>query len=219
MKKRLFLLAGAAALLPALAACAPYDYSDRLSEVRSDLFLAETEEYSLQLSCIEREYPYADDGIPCPMTKFVQVLLSPKGERAEGAEIYVGEGEGRFGGDASFRTAYGDYMLSEGVDEFPKGSVVVTVVYGGETQEIAATSVRTEETLSPAEALRRGVKEEKETLGRMRREGVFCGEICVRLLRRDKNYYYFSVTDGKERVSLLLDAETGEPLARRAEPV
>ena len=33
------------ALAPLLAACAPYDYSDRVSEIRSDLFLAETQDY------------------------------------------------------------------------------------------------------------------------------------------------------------------------------
>lgn len=38
----------------------------------------------------------------------------------------------------------------------------------------------------------------------------------MRLLRRDKNYYYVGITDctGKT-ISLLLNAETGEVLARR----
>ena len=76
MKKRTLLILATAALLPALTACAPYDYSDRLSEVRSDLFIAQTEEFTLTLACVEREYPYADDGVPCPMTKTAFVCLS-----------------------------------------------------------------------------------------------------------------------------------------------
>ena len=219
MKKFISLLA-AAALAPAFAAfaaCAPYDYSDRLSEVRSDLFVAQTEDFTLTLACVEREYPYADDGVPCPMTKTVQVTLAPVNAPEGDVEIYVGEGEARWGGDASFRTTYGDYTLSEGVDRFPEGSVSVSVVYGGETQTLAATSVKNENTLAPSDALAVGVAAEKETLERMKKNGVFCGELCVRLLRRDKNYYYFAVTDGEERVALLLDAETGEVLARRAD--
>ena len=198
MKKRTLLILATAALLPALTACAPYDYSDRLSEVRSDLFIAQTEEFTLTLACVEREYPYADDGVPCPMTKTVQATLSPVTAPAGDVEIYIGEGEARWGGEASFRTTYGDYTLSEGVDDFPAGTVTVSVVYGETSHSLAA-----------------GVEAERETLERMEENGVFCGELCVRLLRRDKNYYYFAVTNGQERVSLLLDGETGAVLARR----
>lgn len=42
------------------------------------------------------------------------------------------------------------------------------------------------------------------------------GEFHVRLLRRDANYYYVGIVDGKgHTISLLLDSETGETLARR----
>lgn len=208
-------MCAATAVLLTAAACAPYDYSDRLSEVRSDLFIAETEDFTLTLACVEREYPYADDGIPCPMTKSVQITLAPAGTPADEVTISVGEGAAQWGGDASFRTAYGDFYLSQGVDAFPEGSVNVTVTYGGTEHTLAATSVKNEETLSPGEALAKGIAAEKKTMERMRKNGVFCGELCVRLLRRDKNYYYFAITDGTERISLLLDGETGEVLARR----
>ena len=213
MKKRFCLFLAAAALLPLCAACAPYRYNDCLSEVRSDLFLAETEYFTLTLACVEREYPYADDGIPCPMSKSVQVTLSPLTPPAGDVSIFVGEGEARLGGEASYRTTRGDYTYSVGVDAFPEGSVTVTVLYGEQEHTLAATSVRTESTLTPEEALARGTEAERETLERMREAGSL--EIAVRLLRRDKNYYYFAVTDGKTRIALLLDGETGEQLARR----
>ena len=46
------------ALLPALTACGEYDYTAHISEERSDLFCAQTDEFSLTLSCVLREYPY-----------------------------------------------------------------------------------------------------------------------------------------------------------------
>ena len=64
MKKRTLLILATAALLPALTACAPYDSSDRLSEVRSDLFMAQTEEVTLTLAGVRRRDPYADDEDP-----------------------------------------------------------------------------------------------------------------------------------------------------------
>ena len=166
MKKRTLLILATAALLPALTACAPYDYSDRLSEVRSDLFIAQTEEFTLTLACVEREYPYADDGVPCPMSKTLQVELVPVVKPDGDVEIYIGDGG--TGGEASYRTAYGDYTFSVGTDAFPQESVSLRVEYGGKTHTIAATSVRTAETLTPAEALAKGVEAERETLDNMR---------------------------------------------------
>lgn len=213
MKKRLLCTFALAALLPLLAACAPYDYSDRVSEIRSDLFLAETQDFSLTLSCVSREYPYADDGIPCPMSDMVEICIVPARETGT-VEVYCDDG---WGGEASFSAVFGDYRFSQGVDAFPQSSVSLRVVLDGESTEIAATSVKNEATLTPQDALDRLVKAEKETLGRMEQDGVLCAEFCIRLLRRDKNYYYAAVTDGKERTALLLDAETGEILARRTD--
>lgn len=214
MRKHLFGTLGAltaALLLPMFSACAPYDYSDRVSEIRSDLFLAETDDFSLTLACISREYPYADDGIPCPMSDTIEITLVPAGDPPSHVEVYAAE----CGGEASFSAAFGDFRFSQGVSTFPEGSVPVRVVWGEESCEIAATSVRTEETLTPNDALAAFVKAEAETLSAMRRDGAFCGEIAVRLLRRDKNYYYAAVTDGTKRIALLLNGETGEVLARR----
>lgn len=218
MKKRRFFVLSVilpALALPVFAACAPYDYTDRLSEVRSDLFLAETDEFSLTVACVSREYPYADDGIPCPMTNLIEADLHPKTDIPATVEIYAENSN--WGGDASFSAVTGSFRFSQGTDAFPEGSLSLRVVWGETETTIAATSVRTEDTLSPKEALSLFVGAEKETLARMKQDGAFCGELCVRLLRRDKNYYYAAVTDGKERTALLLDAETGEILARRTD--
>ena len=50
----------------------------------------------------------------------------------------------------------------------------------------------------------------------MTQNGKFNGEFRVRLLKRDKTYYYVGIVgkDGGE-LSLLLDAESGALLARR----
>ena len=130
MKKRTLLILATAALLPALTACAPYDYSDRLSEVRSDLFIAQTEEFTLTLACVEREYPYADDGVPCPMTKTVQATLSPvtapAGERYRDLEVEVAvydkgdSGPGALLRSETFRPAYLNESMLGDFQETPK---------------------------------------------------------------------------------------------------
>ena len=85
----------------------------------------------------------------------------------------------------------------------------------GKTTELTATSVRTEKTLSPEEALNFAVDAERELLGRMTAGNTFEGEFTVRLMRRSRNYYFVGITGKKENAALLIDAETGEVLARR----
>lgn len=215
MKKHSLSLLLLAALLPCLAACAKTDYASRLSEVRSDIFCAQTEAFSLTLTCTAREYPYADDGIPCPMTNLAEIVIEPERAPVGTVEVYVRAEDGEWGGEASYRAVYGDYCYSQGLETFPEFSVTLRVKYGDEEHEIAATSVKNERTIPPEKALESAVRAEKETLERMRKNGVFCGELRVRLLRRDKTYYYVGITDENGTVSLLLDAETGEVLARR----
>lgn len=215
MKKAYATIVLTAALLPLLTACGGYDYSAHVSEARTDVFCAETEEFTVSLSCTAREYPYASDGIACPTTKVAEISLIPK-ERAEGGyEVYV-RGDKEWGGETSFRNTHGDYFYSQGVEAFPEKSVSMRIVWEGGEREITATSVKNENTLTINDALDCAVKAEKETVSRMTKNGRFNGEFYVRLLRRNTNYYYVGIVDTEGKtISLLLNSETGEVLARR----
>lgn len=214
MKKHYALLL-AALLAPALTACGKqYDYSAHISEARRDIFRAETEEFTVELFCISREYPYASDGVACPMTDVVEISLTPAQPSDADYSVYV-LGEDPWGGETAFRNMYGDRFLSKSVESFPQGSVSLKVEWGEETREVTATSVKNEATLSVEEALSSAVQAEKEKVEAQFEGGTFRGEFYVRLLRRDKNYYYVGIIDEGGCLSLLLDAETGEVLARR----
>ena len=219
MKHKLAGLALLLLLAPALAACGGgYNYAAHLSEVRSDIFCAETEEFSVTLNCVMREYPYAADGVASPMQKLVEISVSPAGNTAEEYSVYVlGEnGEQILGGEASFRNFAGDWYFSQSVETFPEKSVSLRVTWGENVRELAATSVKNEATLGVRDALGCAIEAERELIGRLTQDGVFRGEFYVRLLRRDKNYYYVGILDRAGGVvSLLLDGETGKVLARR----
>ena len=214
--KKMFLLLVPLFALPFLAACKQEDYSRHLSDVRSDLFVAETEEFSLAISCITRETPYAADGVACNTLKLIEIAVKPS-ESTDGSKSYRIElsGEPAISGELSYRTVKGDYFLSQGVSAFPEGSVTVRLSEDGKTTEIAATSVKTEKTLSPEEALNFAVDAERELVGRMTAGNTFEGEFTVRLMRRSRNYYFVGITGKQENAALLIDAETGEVLARR----
>ncbi|MDE6411420.1 MAG: hypothetical protein K2L02_02660 [Clostridia bacterium] len=211
MKKFSFLLL-LTGLVPLLSACkSKPDYFSYVSELRSDLFTASEEEFSLTVACISREYPYNSDGIKAPLSDIVEITL--EGD-ADEYSVYI-LGEEHMGGEMSFRNTRGDFYFSQGVKSFPEGSVTLRVEWEDTSREIVATSVKTENTLSPEEALDCALNNEKATLERMSQSGSFEGEFYVRLLRRDKNYYYVGIVDTNGKmISLLLDSESGELLAR-----
>ena len=211
MKKftSIILLAG---LVPLLGACKQSpDYFSYVSELRSDLFVASEEEFSVTVACISREYPYLNDGIKSNMSDLIEITL--EGE-ADEYSVYI-LGEEHLGGEMSFRNTRGDFYFSQGVKTFPEGSISLRVEWADESREIVATSVKTERTLSPEEALSYALDTEQATLEKMSADGNFRGEFYVRLLRRDKNYYYVGIVDTNGKmISLLLDSESGQLLAR-----
>ncbi len=215
MKKSIGCLILGLSLLPLFSACGKYDYLAHLSDVRSDIFLAETEDFTLTVSCLERERPFAADGIAAPRGKTVEAVLSEKVPSGAEYELYF-LGDTPRGGDMSFRNVTDDYYYSRGVSEFPQGAISLRVVKDGAGTELVATSVKNEATLSPEEALDSAIKAEKETVDPLMQGGIFHGEFHVRLVRRDKNYYYVGIVDERGgTTSLLLDGESGAVLARR----
>ena len=152
----------------------------------------------------------------CNTQKLIEIAVKPS-ESTDGSKSYRIElsGEPAISGELSYRTVKGDYFLSQGVSAFPEGSVTVRLSEDGKTTEIAATSVKTEKTLSPEEALNFAVDAERELVGRMTAGNTFEGEFTVRLMRRSRNYYFVGITGKQENAALLIDAETGEVLARR----
>jgi len=215
MKKLILPAILLALLLPVATGCEKtVDYTSRISEIKSDLFLADTEEFSLTLSCVSREYPYNADGIPAPRTDIVEIVLKDKQDEDK-YEIYLSENRS-VGGEMSYRSVKDDFYFSQGTEAFPEGQVALTVCFGEESRDVVLTSVKTETTLSPEEIVDLSVKSEQKYCDSLTQNGEFGGELYVRLLKRDKNYYYVGIIskDGKV-LSLLLDAESGSVLAKR----
>lgn len=218
MKRTVFRLAALLSVflpVPVLAACGGCDYSAYISEARSDIFLAQTEAFTVTVSCLTREYPYISDGIVCPTGSLVEISLVPAVTDAEGYAVYL-TGEISVGGETTYRTYAGDYYFSQGVEVFPSGSVDIEVVHGEETISLSATSVKSDKTLTVKEALSSAIAAEKETVSALTQGNSFSGEFYVRLLKRDAAYYYVGIVDRNGKtLSLLLDSESGEILARR----
>ncbi|MBO5046510.1 MAG: hypothetical protein J6C93_06530 [Clostridia bacterium] len=207
-----------AILFPVLTACDGDDFSSRISEARSDLFYAQTDEFSVTFSCVTREQPHLSDGIVGEKQSLVEISLRDFSS-ADGYRIFFSYGETEGGGETSFHTVKNEYYYEQSVKEFPTSTVDLRIECGEHVREITATSVKNENTLSIEGALEKMLEQRDEALIPFTEDGELHAEFYVRLLRREKNYYYVAIVGKNGNThSFLLDGESGEILAEREHP-
>ena len=188
---------------------------DYVSEVRSNIFLAETEELSLRIYAVAKETPYVADGIPCERSTRTEVRLSaPSGDKECNLTFTV---NGKtYGGEMSFDNVKTEYYYSCGLDVFDLSAITCIIEYGDSQVEMNALSVVNAQTLSPNDVLRTLQTAETELFSSMTDKYGFSGEIYLRLIYEDFPYYYVGVIDRNGNVTaFLINAQTGNILAKR----
>ena len=202
-------------IFPLTACKKKINYHDYVSELRSNIFLAETDEFSLRIYSVEKESPYATDGVPQEIFSRTEVyLVAPSGDKSCNLLFNVQGKE--YGGEMSFDNVKGEYYFYCTLDTSALSQLVCSISYGETAMELTALSVRTEKTLSPAVVLNNLFEQETELFTAMTDKYGFAGEIYVRLLYESSTYYYVGVIDRKGNVTaFLINAETGIILAKR----
>ncbi|MBQ8375240.1 MAG: hypothetical protein IJX98_06705 [Clostridia bacterium] len=191
------------------------DYYDFVSELRSNLFLFDGEDYSIRVQDVEKEYPYVSDGYISEMTHKTEIfVLAPSGTTH--CNIYFHCNGKTYGGEASFDSVKREYYYSCNADISEAPSLPVRVQFGENSHEITLPSVKTQSTLSAPDALQKLVEAETELFSSLTDGGDFLGEIYIRLLYEDAPYYYIGVVNRNgTSAAFLLDATTGKVLAKR----
>ena len=212
------LLSALLILLPlfSLSACKKeVDYYSYVSELRSNIFLAETDEFSLRIHSINKEIPYAADGIPKRTTTLTEVkLTAPDGAKTCNISLQVNGKE--YGGEMSFDNVKTEYYLSCTLNTSDCRSIPCSITYGEKSFRLEATSVRADNTLTTKAALQRLVHTEKDLFTSLTDKYGFAGEIHIRMIFENSPYYYVGIIDRKGNINaFLLNAETGKILAKR----
>ena len=210
-------------LLPIILICATMlsackkelDYFDSVSELRSNVLLAEIDDFSLRIYAVEKEYPYEIDGIKRDVSKRAEFrLIAPSGD-AECNLSFVFNGETREG-ELSYDNVKAEYYYSCTLDISKATEIACTLTYGTTQFTLCAKSVKTADTITPKEALNLVVDTDKDTFSALTDKYGFAGEICIRLIYEESPYYYVGVIDRNGKVTAyLLNAESGKILAKR----
>lgn len=191
------------------------DYFSYVSELRSNVLIAETEGYSLKIFAVKRETPYVADGIPRALSTTAEFhLTAPQGVLTANLSFTIDGKE--YGGEASYDNVKSELYYSQGLDLSEAQTLTVLITAEEKTYELEAVSVRTASTLTPKALLSSIVKTEKEYFTQNTDKYGFKGEIYVRLIYEDNAYYYVGVVGRDERtLAFLVNAENGKILAKR----
>ena len=191
------------------------NYIDYVSELRNNIFLANTENLHIRIYSVVKEYPYATDGIAHEKSARTEVYLAaPDGTQNYTISLYVDDKE--YGGELSYDNVKGEYFLSFTLDCAHLREIVCNLSCGETQIQCTATSVLQEETLTPQDILMNVKRHSPDLFQEMSDKYGFCGEIHLRLLYEDAPYYYVGVINRKgEITAFLVNATTGKVLAQR----
>ncbi len=191
------------------------DYFTYVSELRSNVFLAEKEGYSLRIFAVEKEYPYAADGVKRDTSLRTEIhFFAPSGEKTTTVSFLVNDKN--YGGEMSYDNVKASYYFSCSLDVSNLQNIDCTITYGEEKLSFCAQSVKTKNTLSPKAILTKLQQSEKELFASLTDKYGFAGEIYIRLLYEDFPYYYVGIIDRNGQITaFLMNGETGKILAKR----
>lgn len=192
-----------------------FDYLPYVSELRSNILLAKTEDFSVRIYAVSKESPYLPDGVPHERNTRIEVYVSaPEGKDA--CHFYFTFDGQKYGGEMSYDNVKAEYFYACTLDISKVETLPCRIEYGAQTIELNALSIRQENTLSAQEILKKLKDAECELFENMTDKYGFAGEIYIRLIYEENPYYYVGIIDKAGKINaFLLNAQTGKLLAKR----
>lgn len=198
-------------LIP-LAGCAKsVDYTEYISERRVNLYFYSDDETDVKIYCSRREQPYSADGFcgeACDVVEiFVKFARNPD-------EVVLTMQEHT--GEMSYESVENRYFLSFTAPAYTCDSLTVSLNCDGNDRQITALGALNAGVMSCEDALKCVVEYDRALFDGLTRNGLFHGEIFVRLLYDDGCYYYVGVCDKEKKIhAYLLDGERGKIIATK----
>lgn len=215
MKKTTFLLCIALTLicaLCALPACAKQvNYFDYVSECRSDVFLYKDDSTEIKIQCVNKEQPFSADGYKGETCDLIEIYVSLS-KNPQTLEVSVET----LSGEMNYQAVTRQYTLTISAAAFEKSSVEVTLTADGEKKTYTALSVKDGNVMSCEKAVACVAEHASELFEGLTSNGLFDGEIFVRLLYDEGCYYYVGLCNKEKHITaFLIDGERGKIIAKK----
>ena len=203
--------AAIAAVLPLTACNTKIDYTQYISEKRSEIYLYKDDAAEIAVHCVRREQPYNADGIcgiPCDLVEiFVKIFPTPNS-----VEISVAG----YSGEMNYEAVNTRFTASYTSPAFKCEGMDIVLTADGVEKNYRVLSVLDSGILTCEQALICAVEHDKELFASLTHNRDFAGEIYVRLLYDEGCYYYVGVCDRNKNITAyLLDGGIGQVIATK----
>ena len=210
--KKLFCVLFAVFCLFAFSSCTSESkYTPYISQLRTDVFVGEGENYSLQIFAEQREIPFINDASAREKHNLLTVRVLNCDKPLKITLTYSNQ---ELSCDAEYNPHAMSMTASFKVTSFPSGKLTA-YIEGEFTEQIECVSKKREDSISPLTALNNVISQRKDFINSISSNGELNAEIYVRLLvEKDSNFYYVGFGLGSNKITaFLLDGKTGEIIA------
>ena len=219
MKKFWMFLTVFLTLICFLTGCSKQEGLEKyVSELRSDAFYGETENFKLKAWYGFRETPYNNDGQVKDRVYLLQFRLLDQETSEIAFTVFFNYNQTEYSKQFSHSPISHALTAEIPIDNFKEKEFIVIIKYSDESIEISLKSILPQGTVSYVKALE-SLKNSKPELIKTftDNDGNFKAEIHARIVVKDeKSYWYIAFSQGKESLkALLVDGKTCEVLAIR----
>lgn len=211
MKKFLFISLFVLTALCFTCGCAKsVDYLGYVSEKRTNIYMYSNDGLEIKIYLSEKETPYSADGIKGDVAPLTEIFVSlPKSYDEVNISVCKAQGE------MSYRAVENCYYISF-ADAVAGDSADVSLSCGYDSYTCTAVSVLYDGVMDCDSAVKCVTEHDGELFTSMTENGIFRGEIYVRLLYDEGCYYYVGVCDRDKNISAyLVDGERGKIIATK----
>lgn len=195
------------------------DLSMYVSQNRKNIYIGESENYTVTAYCEERENPFVSDTFVGVLNNIITIKIDGKNAKIDGEKVKFSIDEKEYNSPFNYNPINGKYTCEIIVDKLPKTPSIILTVYKeeGVSENVEIFAKLKSETLSSEQILQSVSNYDNQTISRLfRAERVVC-EIHIRLLYDDdKNYFYVGfIEEGGKTTAYLVDGKTGKILATK----
>ena len=219
MKKICAVLVCALLLVGTVACSGKFDYSEYLSENRTDTFVAEIEGGKLTADTGTRENPYKVDGTSCEKEQFTVITFTPDTFIPGKKYGYIAVIDWvEHSGDMVMHP-FGDSYSADIKDKSDASEIPFKIVDGETVIETTLKSVMTEDMIDAERALTVGREALQEAFDSHTEGKTLKGELYVRIVfnpvTEEGGYYWYVALCAEKTYAVLIDPKTEAIIAKR----
>ena len=193
------------------------DLTNYLTELRSNIFCGECEDFSLRASYGFKESPMASDG-NVGAKKYSLTFKLQNAKTDTNYTLFMSYGGKDYSIDFTINPVTNSLTAVLDIDSFTEKQFAVRVLYAGKSKDITLNSIVPKDTMEYSKALN-GLQKSQPSLisAHLNQNGEFNAEIYMRVIVKDnRSFYYVGIASGNDNLkAFLLDGKSGEVLAIR----